>query len=46
MTRLADCLTGSGQAGQGTHRHPAGGEWTITLGQPAAANGERQSGYE
>ncbi|MFJ2007773.1 hypothetical protein [Streptomyces chartreusis] len=44
MTRLADCLTGSGQAGQVTHRDPAGGEWTITLGPPAGAGGEQESG--
>lgn len=32
ITDAGECLTGSGQAGRGTHRDASGGEWTITLG--------------
>ncbi|WP_435219171.1 hypothetical protein [Streptomyces sp. bgisy034] len=39
MTQLADCLTGSGQAGRVTHRDPSGGEWTITLGPAVSGSG-------
>ncbi|MDX2557258.1 hypothetical protein [Streptomyces stelliscabiei] len=40
ITDVAECLTGSGQAGRVTHRDASGGEWTITLG-PAASGSSR-----